>query len=69
MSGIKRHTNKEDFNLSPELAEVISSLPEPKKKIILQAFVQQSVHHGPLPDANTISVYNSVIPNGGDRLM
>lgn len=56
--------------LNPEIFKGIS----PKKKIeILHSLSLISIHHkthsGPLPDAESLIEYNSVIPNGADRIM
>lgn len=61
----------EDQNdvISPEVAEVISELPKEKKKAILRALTVKQHYSGPLPDGDSIKIYNDVIPNGGDRLM
>ncbi|MDO6818680.1 DUF2335 domain-containing protein [Zobellia sp. 1_MG-2023] len=59
--------DREDL-IEAEVAEVIEDLPVKKKDIILRAM---RVRHqsGPLPDGETIRIYNEVIPDGGDRLM
>ncbi|MBZ0242901.1 MAG: DUF2335 domain-containing protein [Bacteroidales bacterium] len=31
--------------------------------------IQHKSHSGPLPDADTLIKYNSIIPNGADRIM
>jgi len=61
-------TNNNVVNLSPEIATVLKDLPQAKKNVILSALITKQ-HNGPLPDSETIRVYNEVIPNGGDRLM
>lgn len=58
------------ISLNPEIFKGVS----PKKKIeILQSFsivsIQHRSHSGPLPDADTLIKYDSVIPNGADRIM
>ncbi len=55
--------------ITPELAEVIKDLPKDKREIVVKALLISKHHSGPLPDGQTIRVYNEVIPNGGDRLM
>lgn len=53
-----------------ELAEIIQDLPKEKRiRIIKSLAIEKRQHSGPLPDAETIKIYNAVIPNGGDRLM
>jgi uncharacterized membrane protein len=57
-------------SLNPEIFKGVS----PKKKMeILQSIsivsIQQRSHSGPLPDADTLVRYDSVIPNGADRIM
>lgn len=80
----KPSIKKPQIVIPEELQEIeedlISQNPEifkglsPKKKIeILQSFsvvsIQHKSHSGPLPDAETLIKYNSVIPNGADRIM
>ncbi len=53
--------------------EIFKGVP-PKKKIeILESLsiisIQHRSHSGPLPDAETLIQYDSVIPNGADRIM
>lgn len=57
-------------SLNPEIFKGVS----PKKKMeILQSIsivsIQQRSHSGPLPDADTLIKYDTVIPNGADRIM
>ncbi|WP_299429566.1 DUF2335 domain-containing protein [uncultured Maribacter sp.] len=53
--------------------EIFKGVPHKKKMEILQSFsivsIQHKSHSGPLPDADTLIKYNSVIPNGADRIM
>lgn len=65
LSTIKDKSNEID----PEVATVIKSLPDKDQKIIIRAIAFSEEYSGPLPDGETIKVYNKVIPNGGDRLM
>lgn len=55
---------------NPQIFKGVS--PE-KKEEILRSFsvtlIQERSHSGPLPDAETLIQYNSVIPNGADRIM
>ena len=58
------------ISFNPEIFKGVS----PKKKIeILQSVsivsIQHRSHSGPLPDADTLIKYNSVIPKGADRIM
>jgi uncharacterized membrane protein len=72
----KKHELKkvaEESSLSeipPEVAKVLHEIPEDKRKTIMR-FISFSIsqHSGPLPDGETIKVYNEQIPNGGDRIM
>lgn len=59
----------ESNNFEPELVQVLEDLPKTEKEIILHALSVRRSHSGPLPDRETIKIYNEVIPNGGDRLM
>jgi uncharacterized membrane protein len=59
--------NKDEIPV--EVAHILNDLPGEKKKQILQFLAISKNHTGPLPDGDTIRVYNEVIPNGGDRLM
>jgi len=53
-----------------EIIQEISALPDEERETILEAFSIKEHHHsGPLPDAESIQIYNEVIPNGGERLM
>jgi uncharacterized membrane protein len=56
-----------------EAALAQSVAPEQRGAIsqrIMRAVVRFTrVHRGPLPDGETITIYNREIPNGGDRLM
>lgn len=69
-SRIQKHRNKqkeEVANVPPNVAKVIKDLPKEKRQLIIQ---ELSVRHsGPLPDGETIRIYNEVIPDGGNRLM
>jgi uncharacterized membrane protein len=53
--------------------EIFKGLPPKKKMEILKSFsivsIQQKSHSGPLPDPDTLVKYNSIIPNGADRIM
>lgn len=59
----------DDDIISPEVAEVIKDLPDDQRKTVIKALMFKKHHSGPLPDGETIQIYNEVIPNGGDRLM
>ena len=53
--------------------EIFKGVPQKKKLEILRSFsvlsIQHESHSGPLPDADTLIKYDSVIPNGADRIM
>lgn len=52
--------------------DIFEGVPVEKKKAILESFSVISFHRshsGPLPDAETLIKYDSVIPNGADRIM
>lgn len=53
--------------------EVFKGIPQKKKMEILHSLsvlsIQHRSHSGPLPDADTLIKYDSVIPNGADRIM
>ena len=57
-------------NINPKVFE---GLTQNKKLEILQSLsftlIQEKSHSGPLPDAETLIKYNSVIPKGADRIM
>lgn len=57
-------------NINPKVFE---GLTKNKKLDILQSLsftlIQEKSHSGPLPDAETLIRYNSVIPEGADRIM
>jgi uncharacterized membrane protein len=54
---------------------IFDGVDETKKGELLQTFSQMTLsvterhHSGPLPPAETLIQYNSVIPNGADRIM
>lgn len=52
---------------------IFDGIKKDKKEEILRSFsitlIQEKSHSGPLPDAETLIQYNSVIPNGADRIM
>lgn len=52
-----------------EVAEVIKDLPKEKQQTLIRALSVKKHYAGPLPDGESIKIYNDVIPNGGDRLM
>lgn len=57
-------------SINPEVFEGI----DPKKKeellrSISITMIQEKTHAGPLPDPDALFKYNSVIPNGADRIM
>lgn len=58
------------INYNPE---IFKGIPFEKKKEILHSLsvisIQHRSHSGPLPDAETLIKYDSVIPNGADRIM
>ncbi|EIJ38524.1 putative membrane protein [Galbibacter orientalis DSM 19592] len=53
--------------------EIFKGVPQKKKVEILHSLsvvsIQHRSHSGPLPDPETLIKYNSVIPNGADRIM
>ena len=67
----------EIIEIEQELKEinpnVFDGINARKKVELLQTFRKVSVvekhHSGPLPDSDTIIAYDSVIPNGADRIM
>lgn len=52
---------------------IFQGIPPKTKEELLRkismTIVQQRTHSGPLPDADALIKYNSVIPNGADRIM
>lgn len=52
---------------------VFQGIKEQQKNDILRSLsitmIRESSHSGPLPDGDTLIKYNSVIPNGADRIM
>lgn len=55
----------------PQVVDIIkhSKLPKDKKEILIREFEIRKEYSGPLPDPESIVIYNREIPNGGDRLM
>lgn len=43
-------------------------MPKEKRSILIEALIAKQ-HSGPLPDGETLRIYNEVIPDGGNRLM
>ena len=52
-----------------EVAQVIKDLPKEKQQTLIRALSVKRHYSGPLPDGESIKIYDEVIPNGGDRLM
>jgi uncharacterized membrane protein len=53
-----------------EVATLLKGIPEDKQKLLIRALtVSISQHTGPLPNGETLTIYNQQIPNGGDRIM
>ena len=52
-----------------EVAEIIKDLPKEKGQTLIRALSVKRSYSGPLPDGESIKIYDEVIPNGGDRLM
>lgn len=52
---------------------IFDGIPSKKKDELLKGIsftmIQQKSHSGPLPDAETLVKYDSIIPNGADRIM
>jgi uncharacterized membrane protein len=52
---------------------IFQGIPQKKKdeilKIISLTMIQEKSHSGPLPDAETLIKYDTVIPQGADRIM
>jgi uncharacterized membrane protein len=53
---------------SPELAKTLQKLTPQDRKLVLQ-FVEQTSFTGPLPPPEMLARYDTLIPNGADRLM
>ena len=82
---VKKHTSQSENNsrsvelieLEQELTtlnpQIFQGVPPKKKDEILKSvsitMIQERSHSGPLPDAETLIKYNSVIPDGADRIM
>lgn len=61
---------RELISQNPNIFEGIT--PKKKKELLKSlsiTMIQEKSHSGPLPDAETLIKYNSVIPNGADRIM
>ncbi|AFL85103.1 putative membrane protein [Belliella baltica DSM 15883] len=80
----KKISQSENNNRSDELIELEQELttinprifqgvtPKKKEEILKSisvTMIQERSHSGPLPDADTLIRYNSVIPEGADRIM
>lgn len=76
-SPVKKEIPDELKELEQELRtinpKIFEGLNKRKKEEILKSvsftLIQEKMHSGPLPDAETLIQYNSVIPNGADRIM
>lgn len=76
-SPVKSETPEELIELEQELLEfnpeVFKGINSKKKLEILRSLsftlIQEKSHSGPLPDSESLIQYNSVIPNGADRIM
>lgn len=55
--------------LEEENPKIFKGIPPPQRREIIQTLVSIKHHSGPLPDAETLTQYDSVIPNGADRIM
>lgn len=64
-SALEKTTNLDPDSVEAILDEIIS-IPEERVKVLS---VFQRFHSGPLPDPETLTAYNSIIPNGADRIM
>ncbi|ELR72618.1 hypothetical protein C900_00997 [Fulvivirga imtechensis AK7] len=57
-------------SINPRLFEGIG---KKKKDEILRSItftlIQEKTHSGPIPDPETLSHYNKIIPNGAERIM
>jgi uncharacterized membrane protein len=53
--------------------QIFQGVPVKKKEEILRSvsitMIQERSHSGPLPDAETLIKYNSIIPDGAERIM
>lgn len=51
--------------------DLFKDIPHSKRSKIIRsvAVVMQKSHSGPLPDPETLSHYNEIIPNGAERIM
>jgi uncharacterized membrane protein len=61
---------RELISQNPNIFEGIT--PKRKKELLKSisiTMIQEKSHSGPLPDAETLIKYDSVIPNGADRIM
>jgi len=54
-----------------EIKRIIEGLPEPQQKQIIKSFIEISVKSyfsGPIPPPDLLRGYNSIIPNGAERI-
>lgn len=66
---VPKNQEQKEEEIPVEVAEVIKDLPKEKQKTVIKALAVRSHYSGPLPDGESIRIYNEVIPSGGDRLM
>ena len=57
-----------DESEATELVEVLDSLPEEKRKIIVTA-IRQSSFRGPLPPPEILRGYESIVPHAAERIL
>jgi len=71
--GISEEILELEKHLTTVNPTIFENIPKKKKYEILQSLsftlIQEKSHSGPLPDAETLVKYNSVIPEGADRIM
>ena len=65
---VKKEAEMSD-DIPIEVADVIKDLPKEKRQTLIRALSVKKSYSGPLPDGESIKIYDEVIPNGGDRLM
>ena len=66
---LQKNQKEKEEEVPIEVAEVIKDLPKEKQETLIKAFAVRQHYSGPLPDGDSIKIYDDVIPNGGDRLM
>lgn len=72
-NGVPVELKELELELIEANPKIFNGIPPQKKLELLKSFsvtlIQEKSHSGPLPDSESLIQYDSVIPNGADRIM